>query len=256
MYYNYFKSGTCLYAKRCLLNTTKGYHSSRALRIGENYDFEINGIPTRILFMGKESPADEATKAIPRTATLVEVAEDWALSHNGEKRVNLHYQETYKMLCYMLNYNPSQIRLFRDREDNVLQYFALTNRYRCKQDDGRTHITNNYEQKTNCLKILQEEIHIMRPTIIVLQLQETTSKDLFSDDKNLSIKLNDADAERVVYSPKYECYVVETIHPNTRGAWWKHKPKFIKSIDYLKNIGVLPSKTIDLTEEINKWVKP
>lgn len=253
MYSDYYKNGICTFKKNCTGNINKGYHSSYALQIGENYDFDIDGRPIRILFMGKESPADKSTKNVPRTATLMEVAEDWAASHNGRKRVNLHYQETYKMLCYMLNYNPEPIYPFYNRDDKVLKHFALTNRYRCKLDNGRTNITNNHEQRKNCLCILREELRIMKPTVIVLQLQETTADELFFDDENRTEKLKrDENTERVVYSPKYDCYVIETIHPNTRGAWWKHKPKFLKSVDYLKYKGVLPDLSVDLTDEINK----
>ena len=92
----------------------------------------------------------------------------------------------------------------------------------------------------------------MQPTVIVLQLLEATTEDLFFDDENLLEKLNSKDSERVVFSPKYKCHVIETIYP-CAPAWWKRRPKFKKSVDYLKSTGVLPDKEIDLTEEINRW---
>ena len=249
MYDRYYQGEKCIccYFHECSTDKAKGYNSSHAVKVGKNYDLFIDGKPIRILFMGKESPADKRKDKVEETEKLAD-----CLLNNGS--VNPHYLKTYMMLCDMLNYNPPNVRPYRNREDAVLSFFSLINRYRCaiKEKGQRSGVKNTSKQYEHCLKILQEEIRIMEPTILVLQHKYTKADKIF-DDTQL---VQDFGDEKIFHSPKYDCYVIETVHPCIRdGSWPRHCSNLQRIVNRLKQEKALPTKDCDITDELNRIVR-
>lgn len=256
MYDRYYQDGICKYYDLCSQNAindgnTKGYHSSYAVSIGDNYDFCFNHEAIRILFVGKEGRNRNCD--IDQAARLS--------SFLPEGKVNLHYQETYKMLCEMLNYNwkdgrCSDSNKYLYKPDANLTCYALTNLYRCAFKKCPSQVSNikNYPpQDEHCLAILKEEIKILQPTIIVLQKNGLRATAIAPDATPCKDEANDE--VYGVYKSE-NTYIIETIHPRNFGKWYKtYKPLFSKALTYLRTIGKLPALDCDTTDELNRIVK-
>ena len=235
----YCDNQRCKYYNECSQEPTSkgfinGYDSSYSAKLGEWYDLYINGKPLRIVVVGKEAPS----KSLPlsKPARLSDFK-----SENGKGRVNKHYQETYKMLCYMFNHSSGKKLV--QQQGAVLKAFCLTNLYRCafkKNPNDRTGLKNNVTQFQNCRKILQKELQVLEPTILILQNRELKAIAFYPDSELIS------GSDRLYYSRQNDCYIIESAHPCVQNStWYKFEfPLFKKQVNYLQNLGVLPTEDV------------
>ncbi len=249
LYNNYYcEKGVCKYYKTCSKqaladNLTAGYDSSLAAMVGENYDIEINDEKIRILIVGKEGRNKNDLQYSPKRL----------LGFLNEGKVNLHYRETYKMLCEMFNYNWNNDSIadsnkFLFKPDSVLTCFSLTNLYRCafKKYPEQVKGVKNYPIQTeNCLELLIEEIRILEPTIIILQKAGLHASDISRD----AVELTDT----LFYSETIDSYIIETIHPSNYGKWYNEAyPRFSRDVKKLRLLNKLPPEDLITTEALNK----
>ena len=247
------KLGQCRFYEDCacgLVNENpNGYRFSYAALVGSHYDLSLtaNNKNIRILFVGKEGRSGNSKLDTPVRLS------DFSL----EKKVNLHYRETYKMLCEMLGYNWKNGKCkdkfkFLNKPDANLACYALTNLYRCafkKNDDDVRNIPNSDAQKERCLSILREEIRILEPTVIVLQKGDLHAEMIAGDAEPVDSAIG------LFYSKKSDAHILETIHPSNYGKWYRtYKPRFTKAVNYLKAKGKLPAPDCDTTDALNEIV--
>jgi len=251
LYKNYYcENGICKLYKICSQQAVtdglvNGYNSSFAAMVGDNYDIIVNGKAIRILIVGKEGRfKNECSNSLFSPKRLIGFLD--------EGKVNLHYRETYKMLCEMLNYNwvnnsIEDTNKFLYKQDSVLTCFALTNMYRCAFKEHSEQVSNikNYpEQTKNCLEILKEEIKILEPTIIILQKSGFTADDISPDSTEIF--------ETIYYSNALKAYIIESIHPRNYGKWYNDGyPKFSKAVSRLRLLEALPPLDFSTTDLIN-----
>lgn len=222
LYKENFYNGKCKYAQLCEESIRMKSHDNWIVndwsaRIGDNYDLTINGIPVRVLIIGKEgkSFSDRITKP----------SRWWP-------DINRHYKSTYRLLKDIFSYYPAS-----DADDIVLTMFAQSNTYSCayrKYKDQTTGIKNTDIQKKSCCEIRKREIKILEPTVIVIQYDNLRANDLFADAINCCGK--------VYYSANAKCYIIESSHPSCRRHPWKKE--LDNSIDYLKRKGIIPNVSI------------
>ena len=224
-----------------------GYRFSKTVSLGVHYDLTIDGLDVRILFIGKEGRSGR--NALRQPARLTDFRE--------EKKVNLHYRETYKMLCEMLGYNYENGKLkdhskFLCKPDANLACYALTNLYRCafKQHDSDVKsIPNTKAQTANCLTILREELRILEPTVIILQKADLRAVHIAPD----AIVVEKACGLYV--SESLQAYLIETSHPSNFGKWYREsKPRFSRAVNALRARGALPAQGSDTTDLLNTLV--
>ena len=125
-----------------------------AVKIGRKYGEKI-----KVLIIGKESKCKHCSVQEPE---------------NFETQNNQHYRRTYDILNYLINdvdieeYNGYQ-HVSEKKLSNLHEYFALTNQYHCffgTKAHGRKTFGNMWD---SCAKIVQKEIEILDPDIIVIQ---------------------------------------------------------------------------------------
>lgn len=230
----------CRYYGECSqgMNTECGYDSTYAAKVANNYDIKFDGKDIRILFVGKECPNKNEVFCPPARLS----------DFTGKGGVNGHYRETFKMLKKLLNYNPPDIRPYRDQNDHILQAFALTNAYRCAfktNQNQRCRISNNDTQKKNCLKILKEELKTLEPTVVVIQTKAVDPHWLYLD-------AEETECEQLFYSDEKKCYIIWCDYPTT--AKWNKQGRygFEKIVGVLQNKGIIPK--CDMTSAFDEEI--
>lgn len=140
------------------------YNSSKTTKLGKNYDvFKEKNI--RILVIGQEDPHNYKYDKID-TPALIGDNEEGCVS-------NFHYRRTLQtllMLCGIdttVNEPVSSLKKY----NKLLTAFCLTNYFKCafKKLNQRSKIKHGTEMKNNCCKLLQHEIEVLDPTIIIVQ---------------------------------------------------------------------------------------
>ena len=256
----------CIHYAECLDKTkekAKGktlveqYNSDYTARVGQNFPLIINGREIRVVIVGKEGTKGEQQLRLP-TRLIV-----W----KDEKRVNRHYQETYKILCEMLNYNwkydeKCEKGKTKDnvkycyKQDAVLTVYTLTNLYRCAFKDKEkinknTTLDNPSEQTKNCLEILRQELKILKPAILVLQ-NNVRATDIYPD----AVQPADYTAnDKLYYSATSNCHIIKMCHPAVRNSSYQNKSvqEFREAVKYLRSKGFLPTE--DTTDCLNNLDK-
>ena len=218
LYRNLYCNGGCRSFIECAESINMKCHDNWdtfdwSARVGINYDLTIDGVDVRILIIGKEA------KELKNQ--LNDPSQWWP----GIKR---HYQVTYNTLKQLFNYYPAD-----DSNNHILSMYALTNVYSCafrSKPDQTTGIKNSPIQKNNCLLIRKKEIEILEPTVILIQYDYLNALDLFDD---AVVCCN-----KVFYSPKQNCHIIESSHPCCRRHPWRQDLN--ESINYIKANGIIP----------------
>lgn len=219
LYKEVYCNGKCKYSQECessihMKSHDNWIYNDWSAKVGDNYDLTIDGIPVRIMIIGKEgkSFSDCITKP----------SRWWP-------GINRHYKVTYNLLKDLFSYYPNN-----DADDCVLTMFTLSNTYSCafrNHQDQITGIKNTDVQRTNCSEIRKKEIRILEPTLIIIQYDYLKAIDLCDDAVNCCGK--------VYYSSASKCYLIESSHPSCRKHPWKND--LDNSIAYTKSLGILPS---------------
>lgn len=246
-----------------------GWDSDYAAKVGKNYPLQIDNKEIRIVVIGKEGLGwnDKLTPPAQLKGAY-----------------NHHYRETYKVLCEMLNYNwnveekKNKIEdEFKNRPDEVLTAFTLTNTYRCsfakkylkEQKKKQNEDTEQYaytlyrtnSQNKHCIKILRRELEILNPTILFIQNAGLSANRIFDDKgvypnavlKRICEKKDKKDQWSFTFSHYVnegnECYIIQTVHPTCYGRWYYFTENYLsKIIDYLREKNKLPSKRESTSE--------
>lgn len=253
----YYQNGTCIFFQDCKkgiqTNINNGYVFSFAARIGENYSLQLGDEQIRIVVVGKENPRRNLINTPP--ARLIE----W---ENIKRGVNLHYRETYRLLCAMLNYNwDSENRCLADHKkyvykpDAVLTAFTLTNQYRCAfkdYPDQVRNIKNTPTQEKNCTLFLKNELEVLNPTILVIQTDKLKATDIFGGNGLIPC----ANIDGFYLHQETGCHIIEMVHPAFIKGWYKENfPRLLDAIDYLRGENKLPPSSYSTTDILNSLVK-
>lgn len=235
LYQKWYENDTCKYFEECCQGRVPQEFWTcfdYSARIGDNYYLFFDGMPVRILVIGKEPKAQKPLRFTNRP-------ERWWPD------INRHYLVTFNMLKNMLSYYPTKNAVVTDA---VLTMFTLSNLYSCsfrKYDGQFNGIPNTTQQMSNCLLLRKKELKILEPTIVIIQNDNIKASWLFDDAVLKFMRLHG----NVYYSEKdFPCYIVETSHPCCRSHPWKSDLN--DCIDYLKEISALPQ--IDYREATSK----
>lgn len=248
LYQRHYMGGKCACYDECAKGSeTVEHHCSYAAKVGSDYALKYNGQEIRIVIVGKEGKEEEKEnekKALKEPERL----KGWIGVKGG---VNPHYRETFKILCEMLNYNKGHGN-FCYRDDPVLTTFTLTNLYRCDfRKKGK--VSNTTVQTENCLKLLRKELDILKPTVLVLQCNSMTAREIYNKKNDSLMELKEI-SEKFYYNPNENCYIIEMVHPRNAKLWYNESvPRLKRAVEYLQQEGKLPSS--DTTALFNSWGK-
>lgn len=260
LYDSYYlkNNGICQYYGECSEEAikegyVKGYNSDYAAKVGENYVLKVCEKNIRIVIAGQEALYKKQYLEPP--ARLIE----W------EVKVNQHYQETYKILCEMLNYNwkydsdekigrTQDSAVYRNKQDAVLTAYTLTNLYRCafkknKEDTQAEHYT---KQTENCTEIFRKELDILKPNVLVIQNNKFKAKGIYSE----AVQPTDYTAnDKLYYDTANDCYIIEMYHPAVHDGrlYKKSVEEFREAVKYLRRKDVLPTE--DTTYKLNELAR-
>ena len=219
------------------------------------YDVSYNGIPIRVLVVGKETGYMKNEKY--GTAKNFEENSLNVLNCIGWEKKNNHIKGT----LYILQ------NIFNIHTEYVYSSYALTNLLRCsfqnetvQENVSATHDTAIMRKM--CINHLIQEIKILEPTIIIVQGEWATKgcflirefEKVFGKSKSI---MHNSNRKYGLYEfEEFDCML--THHPAILGNWVKNlAPDSVwPMLDYLRNIGRLPIICEDSGLEYEKKVRP
>ncbi len=179
MYDQYYcgPNGHCKYWEKCkeglLENIYPCKFFSDRVKIGERYG--TNPLLPKIVFVGLEG-VHEGYKNNPIPAI------DYSnpISVPSRDASNNHYRGVRYVLAYLMaqftdgkNNCPEDASIGKLEEVQDSQYldqYCLTNIYKCAFGSGTTGLPHTKEMQQNCIEILLEELKILEPDILVIQV--------------------------------------------------------------------------------------
>lgn len=169
------KDGYCRFFSECKKNINEPvkFYSDR-VKIGEKYGECYEGKKTpKMLFCGLEG----VHKGINETK-IPSIDNENGLSKPSLTATNMHYRGLRYVLSYIMS-GLFQIRQPNDATlhelDNpvfkeFLNYYCLTNIYKCAFSERTSGLPHSKEMKHNCYELFFSEIDVLKPDIVVLQV--------------------------------------------------------------------------------------
>lgn len=238
VYKRYFCSSQCVYYSECKKEQLDdGLFFNRA-KLGRKY-----GEIRRILVVGKEAVAE--SQEITQTASLDEANND-------------HYRRTLYTLATILESQPKSDALVDLKDyEKLLDYICLTNYFKCsfteteteedvKYAKKRSGVKASKKMKTNCWRILIDEINALKPEIIIIQgrsysdafWKEICKEKYFGENKfpENGFKCGYEQLTKHKYQNGDPMYIVWAYHPTARAekAWGKRLENLRYILDKLK----------------------
>lgn len=162
------------------------------LKIGEEYG-KNKSIP-KIVFCGLEATREEKAK-LPYASTVqkripeIDVKDKY--SQPSTEAYNNHYRGVRYVLSYILapffgedfpkSAKEAELKKFND--NRYMKNFCLTNIYKCAFGREKSGLTHNAEMQYFCPKIFFDEIDILEPDILVMQVVSDLPKGFWTNAK-------------------------------------------------------------------------
>lgn len=221
------------------------------------YDAEYDGVPVRVLVVGKES--GYMSNSVYGTAENFTTNSNNLLKCVNWRRKNNHIKGTLITLQHV----------FAVHTEYIYVSYALSDALRCAfqssdRADNLSAVLDTSVMRANCLGYLVDEIRILEPTLIIVQ-GEWAIKDSVPFVPRLARAFGVR--ERCLMTSnngKYGLFefphfmLITSHHPAILGHWLANlaPDSLWPMLDHLRDIGFLPQVDADATTEYEAIVKP
>ena len=212
MYQEHYRDGKCPYYSECFASAVgpSKFEFDYAAKVGEDYGKP--GFP-RVLIVGQEGKTGhtEAGKT--------------SLENND------HFRKTLYTLALLFNETKPASFSINDLENSeeLLKRFCLTNYYKCallgSDSQACRNLPHTKEMKENCHVILEKEIKILEPDVVIIQGKFTPKAfwEAFGEDKRIAGNRTELDDTISLYrynpEGKKPLYIIYSYHPCYFPAW-------------------------------------
>ena len=236
----YSCNGKCNCFNECKeKNNDVKFYSDR-VKIGKFYGDRY----PKILFAGLEGVYDGPNYGIP------EINQNSTPSLSAR---NEHYRGVRYVLSYILSeydgiQKPKSAKmcdLDRIEYTNHLQYYCLTNIYKCAFAMQRSRLPHSKSMKNNCPQIFIKEIDILHPDVVIIQAKKDVPEQLWHsfcntyNDGKTPERLDMQDGYTSCYQMRYEdgtpFFVVWTYHGNGFPYARMRGGIFVNNKEYIQN---------------------
>lgn len=215
MYQEHYRDGKCPYYSECFASAAgpSKFEFDYAAKVGVNYGEA--GFP-KILIVGQEGKSGHTETG--KTSESIE--------QNNE-----HYRKTLYTLALLLGETKPASFSVNDLKssEELLKRFCLTNYYKCALQGSDSQACRNLphtkEMKENCHHILEKEIEILEPDVVIIQGKFTPEAFWNAFGKGERIAGNRTEADDTLslyrYNPegKKPFYIIYSYHPCYFQAW-------------------------------------
>ena len=215
MYQEHYRNGKCPYYSKCFSSAVgpSKFEFDYAAKVGADYGKP--GIP-KVLIVGQEGKSGHTETG--KTSESIE--------QNNE-----HYRKTLYTLALLLGDTKPASFSANDLKssEELLKKFCLTNYYKCalQGNDSRAcrSLPHTKEMKGNCHVILEKEIEILEPDLVIIQGKFTPKAfwNAFGEGKRIAGNRTEADDTLSLYrydpEGKKPFYIIYSYHPCYFRAW-------------------------------------
>ena len=171
MYDEYYckEQGYCKYFEECRKGRKKEFYPqfySDRVKVGAEYGIDS----PRIVFVGLEGVHADGTRQIPE----IDINDEW--SRPSLVETNNHYRGVRYVLSYLMcgilgKDKPRNATVNALDGDQVyLNKYCLTNIFKCAFGKGKSGLPHTESMQEHCPGIFKEEMEILRPDILVIQV--------------------------------------------------------------------------------------
>lgn len=219
MYRNHYTSGICPYYDECFASAGSGpkFTFDYATKIGSKYGEPGN---PKILIVGQEGKTGH--QEVGKTTESID-------SRSGAN--NDHYRKTLYTLALLFGKDIPLSYAYADlvTHEDLLQRFCLTNYFKCaisgetESDCRGLHHTR--AMKDNCYHLLEKEIDILEPDIVVIQGKFTPPPfwTVYGEGVRINGNRTKEDDTLSLYCHKHKSgkpfYILYSYHPCYFRAW-------------------------------------